>query len=287
MKQKLITINQKIQAQIPLMHKKHSIGMLALLLILAVILGMTVNQPEDIADDSAAIYQDMDASPDFASYTDTNEKKQAFFEYLIPGIRWENERISKERVRLFEIQEALSRNRLSTEDEKYAATLGERYRSSLPDMGVTQEWLSEMLIKVNMLPESLVLTQAANESAWGTSRFAEQGNNYFGQWCYQTGCGIVPLQRSDSDSHEVAVFESAADSIHSYFMNVNRNEAYSSLRDIRANLDEQNEDLLSVETAHALTEGLLKYSERGEDYINDLQVMLRVNNKFWTSESDN
>ncbi len=85
---------------------------------------------------------------------------------------------------------------MSPDEEAYAERLAQLYGFPLHDGHVDEAWLTEMLKRVNVLPEALVLTQAANESAWGTSRFATQANNLFGQWCYKQGCGIVPAQRA-------------------------------------------------------------------------------------------
>lgn len=172
--------------------------------------------------------------------------------------------------------------KLSQKQTERALRLAKRYDVTVTDKQLNQAWLSEMLKRVNVLPESLVMTQAANESAWGTSRFAREANNLFGQWCYTRGCGVVPLQRSEGAFHEVAKFSSAQESIHRYFMNVNRNRAYAELRNIRQNLADKQQDLLSVETATALTHGLLAYSERGMDYVQDLQAMIRHNSEFWS-----
>jgi Bax protein len=143
-----------------------------------------------------------------------------------------------------------------------------------------------MLGKVNVLPQGLVLVQAANESAWGTSRFARQANNYFGQWCYSQGCGIVPLKREQGASHEVAKFSSAQGSIRAYFMNVNRNPAYRELRELRNQLVDEGRSLTDTDAAMMLTQGLLRYSERGEAYVNDLKGMIRVNNRYWDKGAD-
>ncbi|MGY3569754.1 glucosaminidase domain-containing protein [Vibrio paucivorans] len=213
-----------------------------------------------------------------------DEKKSRFFSALRPGIELENQRVLKERKRLEQIQQHLLDNELNGEDNAYAKRLGKLYRVNVPASGVDGEWVDKMLHRVDVLPEALVLTQAANESAWGTSRFAEQANNYFGQWCYSKGCGLVPLQRSEGMTHEVAKFDSVQQSIHGYFMNVNRNAAYHDLREIRYQRHLAGEDLLSVATATALTDGLLAYSERGQDYVDDLQAMIRHNNKYWTQQ---
>ncbi|MFM2642659.1 glucosaminidase domain-containing protein [Vibrio chagasii] len=218
--------------------------------------------------------------PDFAAIEDVNEKKDTFFSYLRPSINIENKRITKERAFLTKLSES-GMNNVDSEDASYAKRLGKLYSLPVPSSGIDDAWLKEMLNRVNVLPEALVLTQAANESAWGTSRFATKANNYFGHWCYTKGCGLVPLQRNEGSSHEVATFSSSQESVHRYFMNLNRNRAYADLRAIRAKLAAQGDDLLTTETATELTNGLLKYSERGSDYVTDLQAMIRHNEVYW------
>ncbi|MCG9544825.1 glucosaminidase domain-containing protein [Vibrio sp. Isolate33] len=219
-------------------------------------------------------------TPNFAAIEDVNEKKDTFFSYLRPSINIENKRITKERAFLTKVSDAGISN-IDSEDVSYAKRLGKLYSLPVPSSGLDQAWLTEMLNRVNVLPEALVLTQAANESAWGTSRFATQANNYFGHWCYTKGCGLVPLQRNEGSSHEVATFSSSQESVHRYFMNLNRNRAYADLRAIRAKLAAQGDDLLTMSTATELTNGLLKYSERGSDYVTDLQAMIRHNEVYW------
>ncbi|PMO05178.1 glucosaminidase [Vibrio splendidus] len=218
--------------------------------------------------------------PNFAAIEDVNVKKDTFFSFLRPSINIENKRITKERTFLTKLSESGLSN-IDSEDASYAKRLGKLYSLPVPSEGLDQAWLTEMLSRVNVLPEALVLTQAANESAWGTSRFATKANNYFGHWCYTKGCGLVPLQRNEGSSHEVATFSSSQESVHRYFMNLNRNRAYADLRAIRAKLAAQGDDLLTTETAAELTNGLLKYSERGSDYVTDLQAMIRHNKVYW------
>ena len=218
--------------------------------------------------------------PDFAAIEDVNKKKDTFFSYLRPSINIENKRITKERAFLTKLSEAGLSN-VDSEDASYAKRLGKLYSLPVPSSGLNDAWLKEMLNRVNVLPEALVLTQAANESAWGTSRFATKANNYFGHWCYTKGCGLVPLQRNEGSSHEVATFSSSQESVHRYFMNLNRNRAYADLRAIRAKLAAKGDDLLTTQTATELSNGLLKYSERGSDYVTDLQAMIRHNEVYW------
>jgi len=235
------------------------------------------------APDSEQNFGDLTVSsdkPDFAAIEDGNEKKDTFFSYLRPSINIENKRITKERAFLIKLSEA-GLNNVDAEDASYARRLGKLYSLPVPSSGLDDAWLKEMLNRVNVLPEALVLTQAANESAWGTSRFATKANNYFGHWCYTKGCGLVPLQRNEGSSHEVATFSSSQESVHRYFMNLNRNRAYADLRAIRAKLAAKGDDLLTTETAIELTNGLLKYSERGSDYVTDLQAMIRHNEVYW------
>ena len=236
-----------------------------------------------VAQDSEQKFGDLTVpsdKPDFAAIEDVNEKKDTFFSYLRPSINIENKRITKERAFLTKLSETGLSN-VDSEDESYAKQLGKLYSLPVPSSGLDDAWLKKMLNRVNVLPEALVLTQAANESAWGTSRFATKANNYFGHWCYTKGCGLVPLQRNEGSSHEVATFSSSQEAVHRYFMNLNRNRAYADLRAIRAKLAAKGYDLLTTETAIELTNGLLKYSERGSDYVTDLQAMIRHNQVYW------
>ncbi|WP_373036984.1 glucosaminidase domain-containing protein [Vibrio tetraodonis] len=220
-------------------------------------------------------------APDFASIENVTAKKRAFFDYLRPGIAYENQRVLNERNRLDAIRDDFVAGMVSDRDIEYAKTLSKRYRVKLDSSGIDQQWLDQMLHRVDVIPEALVLVQGANESAWGTSRFATQANNYFGQWCYTAGCGVIPLKRGEGMTHEVAKFSSVQESIEGYFMNVNRNKAYEALREIRYQRHLRGESLTDTTAALALTQGLLKYSERGEEYVKDLQAMIRHNQSFW------
>jgi Bax protein len=115
--------------------------------------------------------------------------------------------------------------------------------------------------------------QAANESAWGRSRFARQGNNYFGQWCYRKGCGIVPARRVPGATHEVRRFASVAESVRAYMNNINRSSAYADFRNIRRSLRVQSKPL----DAERLAYGLKSYSERGMAYVHVIRSMIRSN----------
>jgi Bax protein len=127
---------------------------------------------------------------------------------------------------------------------------------------------------VDPVPPSLALAQAAIESAWGTSRFAVQGNNLFGQWCYKKGCGLVPLQRNSDSHHEVAKFATVSESVESYIRNINTHRAYIDFRATRAQL----RGAESPASGYQLAENLLEYSELREKYVHEVQAVIRINN---------
>lgn len=135
-----------------------------------------------------------------------------------------------------------------------------------------QAW-TRLLRRVDVIPVKLVLAQAANESAWGTSRFAREGNNLFGQWCFTKGCGMVPIRRAEGASHEVALFTTPAASVRAYMLNLNSGGAYEHFRKIRIGLKRMNKP----QSAIVLAAGLEKYSERGRDYVRSIRDMIRGN----------
>jgi len=133
-------------------------------------------------------------------------------------------------------------------------------------------WQS-LLARVDIIPLEMALVQAANESAWGQSRFAQQGNNYFGQWCYKKGCGMVPKQRVAGATHEIRRFANVRQSVRAYVQNINTSPAYAEFRTIRHSLRVQSRPL----DAYVLAVGLKSYSERGMAYVRTIQSMIRSN----------
>lgn len=209
--------------------------------------------------------------PDFAAINDITERKKNFFAYLLPAIHEENQRIETQRVHLRVIQEKLRLGKtLTNREKKWLDEMAEFYRVEETQR---KSQVTALLRRADIIPDTLILIQAANESGWGTSRFATEALNFFGQWCWTQGCGLVPTARPDGQVYEVRTFESMEASVVSYIRNLNTHFAYSDLRGIRADLRNNNDDISSTE----LTQGLLSYSERGEDYIKELNQMIRVN----------
>ena len=143
-----------------------------------------------------------------------------------------------------------------------------------PDQDTTdQTLLAETLLRVNVVPRSLALIQAAKESGWGTSKFARLANNLFGQQCFVKGCGIVPTARAAGRKHEVERFVTVQDAVAGYAYNLNSHPRYAELRRIREKLARTDQPITGV----ALADGLLAYSERGAAYVAEIQSMIRQN----------
>jgi len=213
--------------------------------------------------------------PDFANISDIKTKKTAFFEFLRPAVDSQNALILAKRadVKLMLSQVSLDEP-LSAEQLQLLAKLAKSYRVNKQASQMQQ--LHELMAKVDEIPSALVLVQAANESAWGTSRFARIGLNFFGIWCYKKGCGMVPRSRNHGASHEVEAFSSIDEAVKRYLHNINTNNAYAVFRTIRQQLREQEQPL----TPQILATGLLPYSERGSDYVIEITDMLRHNSRY-------
>ncbi|MCL1144485.1 glucosaminidase domain-containing protein [Shewanella marinintestina] len=219
--------------------------------------------------------------PDFGAIKVVSDKKTAFFEFLRPSIKHQNAIIQDERNFLISIKNQVNNGKTLTEaDEFRLQQISEKYQYTLRSLTITN--IDILLVRVDVIPEEMVLIQAANETGWGTSRFAREGLNFFGQWCFRKGCGLVPQSRTQGLSHEVALFKTVEDSVASYMRNLNSNAAYSLLRSIRADLRAQNK----TPRAQDLVYGLINYSERQEAYIDELLEMLRQNQRFLVDNNE-
>ena len=220
--------------------------------------------------------------PDFASIKNVREKKKQFFDFLRPEVIKENESLLQDRAELNRLLEkAFMEESFTSDEEGFLSALSKKYKVSTKYTLLQK--LDELLMRVDVVPISLVLVQAANESAWGTSRFARIGLNFFGIWCYRPTCGMVPNGRNKGAKHEVAAFKSVASAVQRYLHNINTNNAYIVFRTIRSQLREQQQPL----QAEILATGLLPYSERGTDYVLEITEMIRHNQDYFViNESD-
>lgn len=214
--------------------------------------------------------------PDFKRFKNVREKKQAFFRYLRPEVEKQNELILNQRSFIIAMRDRLrnttpEQTNIESGDVTRLREIAAQYK--VPSEKLDNAFFKRLLRRVDIIPVPLVLVQAANESAWGTSRFAREGYNFFGMWCFSKGCGFVPKRRDDDMNHEVARFKSLSEGVRRYLTNLNRHYAYSDLRYIREVLRQSQQPI----TAELLAEGLLHYSERGQAYVEELQAMIRVN----------
>lgn len=199
-------------------------------------------------------------------------KKRSFFMGLLPMVLLANQEIEKEREEILKILERHQAGEPRPEDQDRLEAISKRY-GLRGHPGTDHRARSRILNRVNTIPPALVLAQAANESAWGTSRFAQQGNNLFGEWTFKPGTGIVPEGRPPGETYEVRKFPTLYESIRSYMNNLNRNGAYRKLREIREKKRKEGQPATGI----VLANGLQNYSQRGEEYIKEIQAMIRQN----------
>ena len=220
--------------------------------------------------------------PDFEAMLYVQEKNTTFINFLAPYIEASNQRILSQRQQILSLREKLNAGRALTRNEmNYLSGLRVQYELE-NEMLNTRNLITRLLKRADIIPSSLALAQAANESAWGTSRFAQEGNNFFGQWCYSEGCGIVPTRRREGANHEVKSFANVLESVEAYIMNLNTFPNYQHLRDIREELRLKGLPIDGI----TLSEGLDTYSERGNEYIFELQSMIYSNNLLELDQDD-
>jgi Bax protein len=211
--------------------------------------------------------------PDFAGLG-TQDRKTHFLEYLEPRIRAVNARAREDHAFIEDYAASLhAGDPLSLFQTARLESLAERYEVSLTD-GI-ESALETLLLRTGTVPASLALIQAAKESGWGTSRFAQTANNLFGQRCYVSRrCGVMPARRSAGDTGwGIARFNSAYASLRSYLLNLNTHPAYDAFRRERARLRSAGEPLSGI----ALAATLGTYSQRGEAYVQEIRSMIRQN----------
>ncbi len=204
---------------------------------------------------------------------DIAERKRLFFLSLLPAVLLANREITLQRQQLLiALRHHEAGLPLSIPQRLLISRLVKRYRlrhNPLTDRSARKR----LLRRLDTLPPDLVLSQAANESGYGTSRFSRLGNNLFGQWTYATGTGLVPKERSAKQRHEVRRFASLYDSVRSYMNNLNAHRAYQSLRTIRAQKRARGQALRGID----LAAGLRLYSSRRDAYVAEIRAIIRSN----------
>lgn len=200
-------------------------------------------------------------------------KKQEFITTLLPYIEEENRRLTVLRVNVAGMFNKIENNTaLSTSEQQQIRKLANKYRvegNPLVDKAAREE----VLRKIDIIPSSLALAQAANESAWGESRFAQEANNLFGIWTYDEDKGLKPRKREKGKTHLVRIFDGFDESVRYYMYTLNSHPAYKELREIREQLRASDH----VINGHELATGLEKYSAKGQAYIDLIQSLIKQN----------
>jgi len=203
------------------------------------------------------------------------DKKRLFFRVLGPIVLRINELIAADRARATEITDKLAiGNDVTAEDQAWLSQLAVRYKVlKSAEERLDPALYAELMQRVDIVPPSLSLAQAASESGWGTSRFAAEGNALFGQWTW--GHGMVPAEQRTSAhaDYRVASFGSTAESAYAYALNLNTVDAYRDLRRVRAQLRRENRRISGT----VLAETLIHYSERGQDYVDEIKAIIHQN----------
>lgn len=198
-----------------------------------------------------------------------SDKKNIFFRLTGSGILQANEKIMSEREHLLN-----AINKKDIDENEWLAALAVKYKVIKQETDkLDNAALTKLRKRVDIVPPSLALAQAAEESGWGTSRFAIKGNSLFGQWDF-SGKGIKPEeQRAELGNYGIAAFDTPQDSIEAYMLNLNTHRAYQSMRQKRAVFRQQNKE----PTGWDLAKTLDKYSERGVEYVKSLHSIMSYN----------
>ena len=206
--------------------------------------------------------------PNDLAETRTEVKKSLFFRTLLPLVLAENARIEAQRE---DLMGAVEGNRPEARRVEILTQLAREY-------GVKTDPLADatartLKARVDTVPPALALAQAAKESGWGTSRFALEGNNLFGEWTWDASQGMTPRNRNADADHFVRRFETLRLSVRSYLNNLNRHAAYERFRSLRTRARQAGRGMTPTQMAG----GLEQYSERGMAYVDEVRAMITTN----------
>ena len=199
---------------------------------------------------------------DLKTLGDTKKKRELFLKIILPLILNENAKITEDRDKLFKI---ISKN---------FNTVGERVwlKRRFKEYKIEDQDLAKLKMRMDIIPVSIALAQAANESGWGTSRFALEGNALFGQWTYSKK-GISPKNKDPNQSHKILQFQILKASVRAYKNNLNTHRAYQEFREARARLKQENKQVTGLD----LTKYLKRYASIGEKYVEILEAIIKNN----------
>jgi Bax protein len=191
------------------------------------------------------------------------KRKELFIQIILPLVIEENNNIKSDRNKLFTI---LNKSKNTKAEQNWLNSKFKQY-------GVVNKDLSTLKIRMDEVPVSMAIAQAAKETGWGTSRFAQEGNALFGQWTW-SGDGIKPSDADNDSTHKVMRFNVLQASVKAYQRNLNTHSSYRDFRSARAELRDNGKELDSI----ILSEHLDEYAETGKEYVKILQQIIRQNN---------
>ena len=192
----------------------------------------------------------------------TQKKKDTFIKIVMPLILDENSKILEDRKKLFKILGKQSNSR----GEK--VWLKRRFK----DYRIEKEDIAELKLRMDIIPTSLAIAQAAKESCWGTSRFALEGNAMFGQWTWGKN-GIEPKDKKINQDHKILKFPMLRSSVRAYMANLNTHRGYKEFREARAELRRKNKTMSGLE----LVNYLYNYAQKGSEYVKTLKKIIKQN----------
>jgi len=192
----------------------------------------------------------------------SQKRKDLFIQIILPLVIKENNYIKLDRKKLFSV---LNKSKNTRAEKNWLMSKFKQY-------GVVNKDLSTLKIRMDEVPVSMAIAQAAKETGWGTSRFAQEGNALFGQWTW-SGDGIKPAGADDDSTHKVMRFKVLQASVKAYQRNLNTHSTYKTFRSVRAELRDKGEKLDSI----ILSEYLDKYAETGKKYVKILQQIIKQN----------
>ena len=193
----------------------------------------------------------------------SKKRKDLFIQIILPLVIKENNNIKSDRNKLFDI---LNKNKNTKKEKNWLNSKFKQY-------GIVNKDFSTLKIRMDEVPVSMTIAQAAKETGWGVSRFAQEGNALFGQWTW-SGEGIKPTRADDDSTHKVMKFKVLQASVKAYQRNLNTHSTYKNFRSARAELRDKGKKLDSL----VLTQYLDKYAETGKAYVKILQQIIRQNN---------
>ena len=200
---------------------------------------------------------------DLKKIKSTQKKKDTFIKIVMPLILDENSKILDDRKKLFKILGKQS----NTRGEK--VWLKRRYK----DYQIEKEDIAELKLRMDVIPTSLAIAQAAKESGWGTSRFALEGNAMYGQWTWG-GEGIEPSKKDKEKEHKILKFPKLQSSVAAYMKNLNTHRGYSEFRDKRSKIREKKQEVNGLD----LVDYLYNYAQTGSEYVKTLKIIIQQNN---------